>query len=128
MSLEKDNMFKENFKKLIETSEELGWTLTFDFGEYASVCFSKFSNCGGDFSFSIDFSEREIKDDYVFFIIDKIGCYLHDYDVSYETYLWLDSRGHGRNGAPYDMLDVYNDVLGWLKEAEKLNKKLNDVF
>ena len=32
-----------------------------------------------------------------------------DFDVSSEAYLWLDSDGHGTNGAPYDMKDLYED-------------------
>lgn len=34
-----------------------------------------------------------------------------DYDPSYEAYICLDNTGHGRNGAPYDMRDVYEDML-----------------
>ena len=30
--------------------------------------------------------------------------------MCYETYLWLDSDGHGKNGAPYDMKDLYEDM------------------
>ena len=33
-----------------------------------------------------------------------------DYDVSYETYLWLDNTGHGKNGAPYELEDVLEDI------------------
>lgn len=35
------------------------------------------------------------------------------FDISEEAYLWLDSSGHGTNGAPYDMRDVYED-FEWL--------------
>ena len=46
-----------------------------------------------------------------------------DYDCSEEAYIWLDDFGHGKNGAPYDMRDVYEDMetcywrIGLLSEA-----------
>ena len=36
----------------------------------------------------------------------------HEYDVCYQTYLCLDTTGHGKNGYPYDMKDCYNDRSG----------------
>lgn len=42
---------------------------------------------------------------------NDLADYINDFDVSYETYLWLDECGHGKNGAPYDMKDVYENVL-----------------
>jgi len=35
-----------------------------------------------------------------------------DYDVDREAYIWLDSDGHGKNGAPYHMVDVVKDMQG----------------
>ena len=49
-----------------------------------------------------------------------------DIDVSYETYLWLDSEGHGTRGAPYDMRDVYNDMEWWEKQLESLVEVLEN--
>lgn len=43
------------------------------------------------------------------------------FDISEEAYIWLDSDGHGRDGAPYDMRDVYNDF-------EWLYNKLNSLY
>lgn len=36
----------------------------------------------------------------------------HEYDVCYQTYLCLDTTGHGKNGYPYDMKDCYDDRSG----------------
>lgn len=44
--------------------------------------------------------------------------------MSYETYLWLDSNGHGKNDAPYDMKDVYEDVEWWRDSLEYLANTL----
>lgn len=36
--------------------------------------------------------------------------HVENYDCSSEAYIWLDNFGHGKNGAPYDMHDVYTDM------------------
>jgi len=41
-----------------------------------------------------------------------------------EAYLWLDSNGHGKNGAPYRMRDVLDDM----EEAEKMIETLLDAI
>ena len=41
-----------------------------------------------------------------------------------ETYLWLDNRGHGKNGAPYRMRDVLEDM----EAAEKMVEDLLDAI
>ena len=43
---------------------------------------------------------------------------------SYIIYLWLDETGHGRNGAPYDMIDIYNDMLECESIIEELIEEL----
>ena len=43
-------------------------------------------------------------------LMKKLNEKWNEFDVSYETYLWLGPDGHGINGAPYDMMDVYNDM------------------
>jgi hypothetical protein len=65
--------------------------------------FGKYSPAGQDFSFDVDADSLEE-------LADEIEKYYDDYDVSEEAYLWLDDTGHGRNGAPYDMKDVYEDM------------------
>ena len=44
--------------------------------------------------------------------------------MSYETYIWLDSFGHGKNGAPHELEDVLNDT----KEAKRLIEELAESF
>jgi len=55
---------------------------------------------------------------------DDLKQYLTDYyeryDVSEETYLWLDNTGHGKNGAPYDMADVLADKQEWESKLKDL--------
>ena len=101
---------KDVIAKVIEIAEENGFSVDVynnreDKEEYYFE-FGKFSDCGRDFTFYIFFNTlTDISD-----IADKIYKYYEDFDASYETYIWLDNFGHGMNGAPDDMLDVYNDT------------------
>jgi hypothetical protein len=93
-------------KAKIETiAEKLGWTVTWDKNEDGTkfVTFSKYSPEGQDFYFEVEYSNLDE-------IWNKVFEYYKTYDPSYEAYLWLDSEGHGKNGAPYEMIDVYNDM------------------
>ena len=89
-------------KKLIEKIEE------HDFSVYegdSDYYFGKYSSEGQDFGFYI--GEQDSLDEYA----REIYAYYEDYDPSEEASLWLDSSGHGTNGAPYRMIDVYNEMV-----------------
>lgn len=73
---------------------------------HTMVCeFSKSSPAGQDFSFTI------YTDDDGSSLQQDIYEYYKDYVPSQEAYYWLDETGHGKNGAPYDMRDVYDDMV-----------------
>jgi hypothetical protein len=79
--------------------------------------FGKYSSEGQDFSFCID-TEGDMSS-----FMYNILNYYNDFDVSEEAYIWLDDTGHGRNGAPYDMKDVYEDMEechGFIYELYKI--------
>lgn len=106
----------KNIQLLFNKASELDWCIS----EIYEGCieFRKFSPQGQDFSFNI-----EVSDDFEEFI-QKIYDYYEDYDVSYEAHLWVDDTGHGINGAPYDIEDLYEDM-----EACKDNvKELYDTL
>lgn len=46
------------------------------------------------------------------------------FDVSEETYYYLDNSGHGTFGAPYDMKDAYEDMA----VIKEIIKELAEVF
>lgn len=83
--------------------------------ESAYVELSFFSPEGQDCSLSIE------KGNNIECFCNNVYDYYDNFDVSYETYLWLDSDGHGSNGAPYDMKDVYED-MAWCQN------KIYDIF
>lgn len=105
-------MTKEKIEKI---AEGLEWTVTWNANhdETKSVMFSKYSPAGQDFNCEVDYKT-----------LDEIGMKVFDryksFDASYEAYVWLDDSGHGANGAPYEMIDVYNDM----KACEEMLCKL----
>ena len=90
-------------KKLIKQIEDAGFSLSRD-DDDGSYEFGKYSPEGQDFRFTISGDTKEE-------FIRNISEYYHGYDASYEAYIWLDTDGHGKNGAPYDMKDVYEDMV-----------------
>lgn len=72
--------------------------------------FEKFSPAGQDFSFEVSVPNEEDEDIFYDNVADVIFMYWEDFDVCQETYIWLDETGHGRNGAPYDMKELYEDM------------------
>lgn len=88
-------------KELIKKIEGLGWTVTKE--DDNNYFLKKSSPAGQDFSISI---EGEFAED----LIEDIYRAYDDFDVSEETYLWLDDTGHGKKGAPYHMKDLLEDM------------------
>lgn len=91
----------EDMKNMLNKIEELGWSVYGDIE--TGFEFGKFSDMGQDFHISL-FAENE-KD-----LTVSIYDYYNNFDVSEEACIWLDDTGHGVNGAPYDMIDVYKDM------------------
>lgn len=92
---------KQLSKKLIEKIKKAGFSVEENKSDYY---FSQYSPEGQDFGFYIDKTDT-LKD-----FTNAVYNYYEDYDCSEEAYIWLDDTGHGKNGAPYDMKDVYEDM------------------
>lgn len=94
-------------ERVIEVAEENGWSVNMTSNDEDNFTyeFSKNSPAGQDFSFCADMEDNDVSS-----LIDNIYERYNDYDCSSETYIWLDNTGHGKNGAPYDMKDVYEDM------------------
>ena len=106
--------------RIVEIAEENGWEVDVESndGDNFSYEFSKYSPAGQDFSF-----EAKMEDNNVYALLNDIKNY---YDCSYEAYVWLDNTGHGANGAPYDMKDVYEDMEACQKMIFELWKSLSE--
>ena len=89
-------------KKLTTMIENADFSI--DYEDDNIIDFGKYSTAGQDFHFSID-TENNLD----YFLMNILSCY-QDFDVSYETSLWIGSDGHGKNGAPYEIKDIYEDM------------------
>lgn len=109
--------------RIIEIAEENGWKVDVESndGDNFSYDFFKYSPAGQDFSF-----EAKMEDNNVYALLNDIKNYYNRYDCSYEAYVWLDNTGHGANGAPYDMKDVYEDMEACQKMIFELWKSLSE--
>lgn len=113
-------------EKLLNRAEENGWHCT---SCKASVDMGKYSPAGQDFNFTAYIPTDEDDDNTAAeLFIDSIKEYYSAYDPSYEAYIWLDETGHGKNGAPYDMGDLYNDMVACQKMIWDLFQDLHDYY
>ena len=118
---------KKSIEKLLNRVKENGWSVTVD-GNYINI--GKYSPAGQDFSFDIDVTDFEEENDSTAadLFVESIHAEYDEYDVSYEAYIWLDDDGHGKNGAPYDMKDVYEDMEACKDMLWELYDDLHDFF
>lgn len=104
----------KKFEKICEIAEREGWEVDYSYTDEqeTEVCFSfeNYSPAGRDLSFEVSVPNEEDEDTFYENVEDAIYTYWEGFDVCYETYIWLDETGHGRNGAPYDMKDLYEDT------------------
>lgn len=94
-------MKKHIYDWLVTQIQEQGWSV---YENSNGLEMGKYSPQGQDFTFYI-----QTKGSFGDFCCDMIN-YIDDYDPSYEASLWLGDDGHGKNGAPYDMKDLYEDM------------------
>ena len=108
-------------QKITEIAEILGWSVDFSESQNGKtdVNFAKYTSYGQDFNFSV-----ELEDDDMEAFIDNIHEYYENFDVDEEAYIWIDSDGHGKNGAPYHIADIVKDM----EEAEVMMADLYEAF
>lgn len=61
--------------------------------------------------------------------VEALREYIESYDPDYEAYLWIGEDGHGKNGAPYhikdivdNMIECKNEMINFLNEIENGSK------
>lgn len=108
-------------KKIEQIAKKRGWSV--DFHDYF-ISFRRTSKEGQDFNVEIDIEPEEKGEyggEYGFWELrSKLIDYYDSFDVDYETYIWLGDDGHGKNGAPYRMIDLWNDMNDFHKKIWKL--------
>lgn len=111
-------MAKKELNKLIEVAESLGFAVKHDKDYFL---FSKFSPAGQDFNIEVTANTLEE-------LSDELNQNYENYDCSEEAYLWLDDSGHGKNGAPYDMKDLYEDMEACEAMLEELAQEVQNIL
>ena len=94
-------MRMETVQEVLEKIKSLGWTVSED-GEHEYMI-GKSSPAGQDFNIHVEGKTAEE-------LVRNIYEAYDNFDVSEETYIWLDNTGHGKNGAPHHMRDVLEDM------------------
>lgn len=98
-------MTKTLFKipqNLIDLLEEEDYSIYDDDSGYVEI--SKCSTAGQDWSTDIALGE-DINE-----FADNIYSAYESYDPDYEASLWIGDDGHGKNGAPYHIKDIIEDM------------------
>ena len=116
---------EKRFEKIYEIAQSEGWQVDYSYTDeketYIMFSFEKYSPAGRDFCFEVCVQNEDDEYSLYYNVADAIDTYWEGFDVSYETYIWLDENGHGKNGAPYDMSDVY-------KDTESCEKMIGDLW
>ena len=93
----------------LKLADDLGWSYNVSDtpNERGEVCveLEKYSPQDQDFIATIWF-ENENEQDF----IDKLRNYWENYDPDEEAVSWVGNDGHGKNGAPYSIRDIINDM------------------
>lgn len=96
--------------KVIDIAEGLGWSVKTEnlegHSDVIAISFQRYSNRGRDFEFEVVMPQKVIEKK----LKEKIMLYWESFDVDYETYIWLDGDGHGKNGAPYHIREILEDT------------------
>lgn len=99
---------RETLEAIIKVAEDNGWRVDTEEQSNGNVelTFYQYSPAGQDFSFYITLD----KDDGIRDCTQAVYEYYEAYEPEAEAMLWLDSDGHGKNGAPYHMRDLLEDM------------------
>lgn len=91
-------------KRIEKEAEKLGWDVEwYENNGEPWVSFDNHAPQGNEVC--IECPCKKLSD-----IVDWIYNEWDNYDPSYEASLWIGNDGHGKNGAPYEMGDVYKDM------------------
>jgi hypothetical protein len=110
-------MRKSEIVKLKKVAKEQGWYVEIEGKE---ISFSISSPAGQDFNVYV--SAVTLNE-----LAQELYRWHEGFDCSEEAYLWLDETGHGKNGAPHDMKDLYEDMEWCGNEVEKLAEAMREV-
>lgn len=99
-----------NLANIIDITRELHWEMQYD--KYCCELRKK-SPGGLEFFFDINISPDLSQSEIVARFMANFHWQIRNFDPSYEASIYLDDTGHGNASlnAPFDMRDVYNEML-----------------
>ena len=108
-------------EQITAVAARLGWNVSTDTDKPKVVAFDfqRYTMAGQDFSFSAEMTGNDPDS-----LVDEIKAYYEDFDPDYEASLWIGTDGHGKNGAPYHIKDIVNDM----EDAEAAIKTLYETL
>lgn len=112
------NLIINKIEKIIN---EIGWSISIE-QDTSTVMFSMISPASQDFNVYIDITTINIPS-----IVKALEEQYENFDISQETYYWLDNSGHGKCGSPYDMRDIYNDMEYCCNKISTLYEKISSI-
>lgn len=116
----KEDKPKKDWKDLVkEIANGLGWSVDID--DNNNFMFEKDIQFQRNIGFMVTADNIES-------LCKEVSDYYFNFDVSYETYSWLDEKGHGKNGAPYDMSDVYDYIQMYNRKVKMLRDSLQSIL
>ncbi len=108
---------KRFIANVVQSAELHNWNVTTQTqGEKTEFTFQCYTHFGQDFYFDTIFKHNNL-----FSLAENVLSYYENYDTDTETYIWLDTDGHGRNGAPYH-------IKGILADMEEIEEKLYELY
>ena len=116
-------MTEELKQRIEEIANNNDWSVSF--GEQdgqENIEFEGYTPAGQDLIVNIWDKEFESLSD----IEDALWHYAEDFDECEEAYIWLDESGHGKNGAPYHMGDVLEDMVSAKQMIYDLSDAMKD--
>ena len=103
-------------EQITAIAEQLGWQVKTDTDKPNIVVFDfqQYTPHGQDFSFSVEMKGNDTDS-----LLQEIEEYYEGFDLDYEACLWI-----GKNGAPYRIKDIVNDM----EQAEAMIEKLYETL
>lgn len=114
-----------DIQKITSIAEKNGWSVHTNEVKDGLIQFefSKFTPYGQDFNFS-----AEMTDDDPDTLVESIKEYYTSFDADEEAHLWIGEDGHGKNGAPYRIKDIVDDMEAAEEMVYKLYTAINETF
>lgn len=103
-------------EQITAIAEQLGWQVKTDTAKPNLTVFDflQYTPYGQDFGFSVEMKGNDTDS-----LLQEIEEYYEGFDLDYEACLWI-----GKNGAPYRIKDIVNDM----EQAEAMIEKLYETL